>query len=385
MTEPLRVPTDRDASGRSFGDEELALLEEVIRSGSLNSNSGRMVRRFEEDFARYVGSRFCIACNSGSLAVQAALAALELSPGARVVTSPITDFGAITAIVYERFVPVFCDVDVETLMPTPETVSAALDEGADAVVATHLFGRPARIAQIRELCEQRGVVLIEDAAQTLGSTHRGRRPGTFGALGAFSFQQSKHISCGEGGAVVTDDEKLARRARLFVNKAWPYGEPNPDHLFVAPNGRLTELQAAVLVAQLGRLDTFVEHRRASVGSMLEALGGSDALRFPALDADDVHSFWRVAFVASEALDLDVLVGRLREQSIPAQARYIGRPAFLLQAMVERGLRHELDDFPGARDGLARALVLPWNEAISVELAAEIGRRLVAAIAEQGLR
>ena len=371
---PLDVPSDRDASGRSFGEEELALVGEVLRAGTLNSNAGTMVRRFEGDFARAIGVRHAIACSSGSFAVQAA-AACYRRPRGVAITSPITDFGALTALVYEGFALHFCDVDPETLMPNVAHVEAALAQvefaGREAalVVATHLFGRPAEVDAIAELCARCDVPLVEDAAQTLGSKRSGRAPGTFGAIGTFSFQQGKHISSGEGGAVVTDDDELARRVRLFANKAWPYGEPDPDHLFVAPNGRMTELQAAVLVAQLDKLPRMTLARRASAVALIEGLPAS--LRFVPLTAGDEHSFWRVALVADDGVDLDKLVAHARERGVPCQARYVGRPAFALKALRDLGHRETLENFPGVQRGLERCLVLPWNERIKPELARDI--------------
>lgn len=378
----FEVPSDRNASGRSFGSEELGYLREVLESGALNSNGGAFVRRFEEAFAAKLGARFCIACSSGSLAVQAALVARSAERGSEVVTSPITDFGAITALLYEGLRPRFCDVDAETLMPTRSTIERALDTAEpgqiSAVVVTHLFGRTTDIEAIAELCRARGIACIEDAAQTLGSVRAGRRPGTFGDLGAFSFQQSKQICAGEGGAIVTDDEEHAKRARLFVNKAWPYGDANPDHRFVAPNGRLTELQAAVLLAQLEKLDGFVEARVASADAFAQALGaelGTDpeaAVRLRAVPAGDIESPWRLHLRTAPTLDLERFVEEVRARGLPCAAHYVGRAAFELQAMRDAGFDERVENFPGVVDGLAHCVVVPWNERIGVELGAELG-------------
>lgn len=388
--EALQIPSDRDASGRSFDDRELGYLREVLASGALNSNGGSMVARFEKAFARALRVEHAIACSSGSLAVQAALAACDLAPGSEVVTSPVTDFGAITAILYEGLQPRFCDVDPETLMPSVETVEAACTSRTTAVIATHLFGRALPAERLRDACASRDLMLIEDAAQTLGTTRKDRRPGGFGHLGAFSFQQSKQMSSGEGGAIVTNDAALARRARLFVNKAWPYGEPDPDHLFIAPNGRLTELQAAVLLAQLEKLPAFVRARVESAHALLDGLraglaGGAESLlRFPKVDDGDLHSYWRLHLRSAPELDVDALVERAREHGIPCQAHYVGRAAFELRAMRDRGFQERAVDYPGVVDGLAHCLVLPWNEKITPRLATEMGSRL-ASIARECAR
>ncbi|MAE76953.1 MAG: aminotransferase DegT [Planctomycetes bacterium] len=366
------LPSDREASGRSLGDEELVLLTEVIRSGSLNSNSGQMVRRFEVAFADHCGMRHAIACTSGSLAVQAAVFATTEGRRGEVVTSPITDFGALTAILYEDMKPRFCDVDPDTLVPTATCIERVLRDDTRAVIATHLFGHPAEVDAIAALCRARGLPLIEDAAQALGTFRAGRAAGTWGDLATFSFQQSKHITAGEGGVVVTDDAELARRVRLFVNKAWPYGEPDPDHLFRAPNGRMSELQAAVLLAQVAKLPALLERRRASATALLDELSGVEGVRVAELAPGDLHGYWRIALIVDDAAGL---AQRLQPLGIACQPHYIGRPAFELRAFVELGLSEERERFPGAVRGLDAALVLPWNEGIDPDLACAVGQSI----------
>ncbi|PIE24826.1 MAG: aminotransferase DegT [Planctomycetota bacterium] len=387
------LPTDRNASGRSFGAEERGYLEEVLTAGSLNSNSGQMVRRFEERWAERCEREHAICCSSGSFAVQAAIAALELQPGDEVITTTVTDFGALAAVVYEGLVPRFCDVDPDTLMPTAATIEEAWTEKVRAVVLTHLFGQAARMEEVSRLCCARGVSLIEDAAQATESFDRGTRAGTVGRLSCWSFQQGKHMSCGEGGAVTCAEPELARRVRLFVNKAWPYGEPDPDHMFFAPNGRMTELQAAVLHGQLDKLDTMIAARRASADAFLAELVGLRGVAAPELEAGDQHSYWRLGLwvdPASVEGGATALGAALRELGISCAPHYVGRPAFELLAFQKRlsfggsGFPwrrpgepelplEDRKDFPGTVQGLERVLVLPWNERISPELGAELGR------------
>jgi len=394
---PLVVPSDRDATGRSFGAEELELVREVLESGSLNSNSGTMVRRFEHEFARSLGVARCVAVSSGSFAVQAAVFATRPDLASECVTSPITDFGALAALLYEGVVPSFCDVDAHTLMPVADTIANAITARTRAVVVTHLFGATTELAPIRALCDRHGLAMIEDAAQALGSSRDGVTAGTVGDLAAFSFQQSKHITSGEGGAVVTDDDELARRVRLFTNKAWPYGEPDPDHRFLAPNGRMTELQAAVLIAQLGKLAEGVEQRRRSARALLAETEAADGIGFHG--NVDEHSFWRMPLLVDpELVSCTELAAALAREGVRCQAHYVGRPAFELEAFRERRFvagtgfpvdyrdsrpRERIEDFPGVREGLARVLVIPWNEWISPELGREIGIRITAICRELG--
>ncbi|MCA8952436.1 MAG: DegT/DnrJ/EryC1/StrS family aminotransferase, partial [Planctomycetes bacterium] len=259
-SEPVHLPSDGDHSGRTLGEDELAALRAVIASGTLNSTRGSQVAAFERAFAAWLGAPHAIACASGSAAMHCCISALELRAGDEVITTPVTDMGALTPILYEGGVPVFADVDRHTLNVTAATIRAQLTDRTRAIVVTHLFGLPAELDAILALAEERGLPVIEDCAQAYGATFRDRKVGTFGSLAAWSLQQGKHITTGEGGIVTTADDRLARRVFLAVNKAWGYGDPEPDHYFPALNYRLTELQGAVANAQLGKLDGVVAAR-----------------------------------------------------------------------------------------------------------------------------
>ncbi len=380
MRRPLNLPSDREARGRTLGEEELALLEEVIRSGKLNATGGVMVPRFEEEFARLQGLPHAVALSSGSAAVHTALAALDLEPGDEVVTSPVTDMGALAPILWQGALPVFCDLDPDTLEMTGPALKARITPRTRAVVVTHLFGHPCPMDEILEAAGS--IPVVEDCAQAPLASWKGRLVGTFGKLAAYSFQQGKHITCGEGGIVLTSDPVLARRARLFANKGWPYGEPSPDHEFLAMNFRMTELQGAVLLAQLSKLEEVVRLRRERARLMDELLQGIPGVAPPARPADGEHSYWRYTL----RVDPEVVPGGagalgkiLKENGLPAAPHYVGRPAFDLRIFRERrtlgrsrwpwkGARpgpepppEDPKDFPGTYEGLKRALVLPWNE------------------------
>ncbi len=380
MRRPLNLPSDREARGRTLGEEELALLEEVIRSGKLNATGGVMVPRLEEEFARLQGLPHAVALSSGSAAVHTALAALDLEPGDEVITSPVTDMGALAPILWQGAIPVFCDLDPDTLEMTASTLEAKITPRTRAVVVTHLFGLPCPMDEILEAAGS--IPVVEDCAQAPLATWKGRMVGTFGALAAYSFQQGKHITCGEGGIVLTSDPALARRARLFANKGWPYGEPSPDHEFLAMNFRMTELQGAVLLGQLPKLEEVVRHRRERARLMDELLQGIPGVEPPVNPGEGEHSYWKYTL----RVDPEVVPGGagalgriLKERGLPAAPHYVGRPAFDLGIFRERRTlgrsrwpwrgarpgpelpREDPRDFPGTYEGLQRALVLPWNE------------------------
>jgi dTDP-4-amino-4,6-dideoxygalactose transaminase len=376
------LPSDQDASGRTLGEEEIEALHEVILSGTLTSTKGDQVSRFESAFARLLGSSHGVACATGSAAVHVAVAALDPEPGDEVVTTPITDMGALSTLLYQGAIPAFADVDPMTGNVTAASIEAALSERTRAIVVTHLFGNPCDMAPIEALASSRGLPIIEDSAQALLATDHGRNVGTIGALGAFSLQQGKHITTGEGGIVLTDDEQLARRARVFVNKAWPYGEPAPDHEFLALNYRWTELHGAVANAQLPKLPGIVASRRETAAALTERLTEAElkGVALPTSHPDAVDSFWKYCLY----VDPDLVPGgtvafgaRLKERGIASAPRYVAKPAFACRVFREQrtfgdsrwpftvarpeALDYRPERFPGVNRFLDTVLVLPWNE------------------------
>jgi perosamine synthetase len=382
---PPRLPNDQDASGRNFGAEETAALDGVLASGTLTSTKGAYVRFFERDFARTLGMRYAYACASGSAAIHTAIAALDLEPGDEVVTTPITDMGALTPILYQAAIPVFADVEPRTYNITAESIERVLSERTKAIVVTHLFGNPAEMDDIATLANARGIPLIEDAAQAFGATYDDKPVGSLGRIGCFSLQQGKHITCGEGGIVVTNDEALARRMYLFINKAWGYGDPDPDHYFLALNYRLSELQGAVAFAQLQKLDDNVAIRRQRARQLTDALSGVPGIEPPYCSPRGEHSYWKYAIRIDPAIypgGPPAFAKALKDANIASVPRYIQKPAFMCRIFQERrtfgtsafpftlarpqALDYRVESFPGTTEALAHVLVLPINERYTYE-------------------
>lgn len=379
-TDPLVLPSDQDASGRTFGEVELELVTEVLGSGVLTSTKGPFTRRLETAFAELIGASHASACASGSAAVHIAVAAVDPEPGDEIVTTSITDMGALTPLLYQGAIPVFADVDPASGNVTADTIEAVLTERTKAIIVTHLFGRPCDLGPILELAQRRGIPVIEDCAQAYLATSQGRQVGTIGTIGCFSLQQGKHITTGEGGLVVTDDPALARRVRLLVNKAWPYGEANPDHEFIALNYRLTELQGAVAVGQLGKLPWSVTQRRHAARRMHELIGDVPGITVPLALRGDEHSYWKYPLLVDPVVvpgGPQALADVLKVGGIASAPRYIQKPAFRCKVFAEQrtfgtsrwpftlarpgAVDYDAARFPGTFSYLDRVLVLPWNE------------------------
>jgi perosamine synthetase len=384
----VNLPSDANASGRSFGAEEVELLRQVIESGTLNCTKGTMVTRFEKRFAELVGASFCRCTTSGTAAIHAAIAAVNPDPGDEVITTPITDMGAITPILYQAAIPVFADTDPHTYNVTAETIARKITRRTKAVVVTHLFGNPCDMDPIVALCRSKGLVLVEDCAQAYGTTYKGVQVGTFGQIGCFSLQQGKHMTTGEGGMVVSSDPALSRFMQLFIDKAWGYGDPKPDHYFLALNYRMTELAGAVALAQLDKLPRMIARRVEMADLLTSMIGDLLGVHAPTLHASAKHTYWKYPLrIDPEIIEggADAFGQRLRDAGVFCIPRYIQKPAFECEVLRDRrtfGKSHfpyegehrkdeppvvyDIKDTPGTAEGLATVVVLPWNEKYSPE-------------------
>ena len=379
----MRLPSDADASGRDFKGDELELLKEVLASGTLNCTKGTQVKTFEQDFASRYGVKHCRAVTSGTAACHTAFAALHLEPGDEVITTPITDIGAITPILYQQGIPIFADVDPVSLNVTAESVRQQITPRTKAIVATHIFGSPCDVIGIKAIAREKGIPVIEDCAQSYLATQDGRLTGTIGDIGAFSMQQGKHMTTGEGGMVISDDPHFARQMILFSDKAWGYGDSNPDHYFLALNYRMTELVGAVARAQLKKLESVVERRQRTAAYMDELLADVPGITIPKTLANSTHVYWKYTFVVDPGVmpgGTDALAGLLKDSGIFTVPRYIKKPAFECQVLSDRKtygnsacpftcvekatgrkIVYDAKDYPGTVLGLERILVMPWNE------------------------
>jgi len=378
--ESIRLPSDQDISGRTFDNEEIEAVCDVLRSGTLITTKGKYGRKLEEEFAEKLGVKYAYACSSGSAAIHSAIAAIDPEPGDEIVTTPITDMGALTPIIYQGAIPVFSDVCPKTLNVTADRIERVLLDRTRAIIVTHLFGNPCRMREIMNLAESRGIPVIEDAAQAFLARVDGRYVGTIANIGAFSLQQGKHMTCGEGGLVVTNDDRLARRIFLFINKAWGYGDKSPDHYFAALNYRMSELQAAVALAQLHKLEDSVR-KRVKMAQLLQSyLSDIDGIEAYAPEEGAVMTYWKFCLRVDETKILNGAIGlarELKDYEIASIPRYIQKPAYKCRIFQEkktfgksqypfnlaRPEAIDYDDrlFPGALEGLRNVLVLPFNE------------------------
>ncbi len=288
-----------------FGDEERREVQDVLDTGVLfrygfdGARRGHWkARSLEAELQTRLGAKYAQLCSSGTAALCTALAACGIGAGDEVIVPPFTFIATVEAVLLAGAVPVFADID-ETLCLDPEAVSNAIGPNTRAVIAVHMCGGMAQIDAIAKLCSEKNIVLIEDTAQAIGASYRGRALGTFGDMGCFSFDAVKTITCGEGGAVVTDNPRLYTLADQYTDHGHDHAGADrglDGHPIIGTNYRICELNAAVGLAQLRKLDRILAVQRANKARIREALSRCPGITFrrlpdPAGDSATFVSFF----------------------------------------------------------------------------------------------
>lgn len=242
-----------------IGEEELRNVIEAVKSGWISSR-GEFIQRFEESFARYIGAKHGIAVSSGTAALHLALAALGIGPGDEVIVPDLTFAATINAVLYVGAKPVIVDVNPDYWCMDPDEVRRAITPRTKAIIPVHLYGHPCDMDPIVEVAEKHGLYIVEDAAEAHGAEYKGKRVGSFGDISCFSFYGNKIITTGEGGMCLTNSSELAKKIRILRDHGMDPAK-RYWHNMVGFNYRMTNLQAAIGLAQLSKIDRFIEKKR----------------------------------------------------------------------------------------------------------------------------
>jgi perosamine synthetase len=348
---------------RPFLDErEEELVLEVLRSGRLSL--GPTIDRFEELLAERVGAPYVAAVSSGTAGLHLLARIAGLGPGDEAITSPISFAASANCFIFEGATPVFADVDRRTWNLDPAAVEAAITERTKAVVTVDMFGYPCELDEIRAICERHGLALIEDAAEALGAEYKGRPIGSQGPSGVFGFYPNKQLATGEGGVVFTHSEEEWQLVRSLRNQGREYqGGAWFHHVRVGWNYRWTDVQAAIGIGQLEKLDRLLAMRAEVAGRYGELLANDDVELF--CDDDDDHKrSWFVYVVALPAgVDRARVMADLRAQGI-GTAEYV--PCVHLQPYMRETYGFAEGVCPVAEEIAARTLALPFYPQLEAE-------------------
>jgi dTDP-4-amino-4,6-dideoxygalactose transaminase len=355
-------------------DEERLVLE-VLRSGHLAQ--GPMVERLEASFAAMCNVRHAVAVSNGTVALVAALQALQLGPGAEVVTSPFTFVATLNAALEAGARVRFCDIGLDDFNVDVDMCRAMVGDRTQVLMPVHLYGQPADCDGLLELAEQRGLALVEDAAQAHNARCGDRPVGSFG-LGCFSLYGTKNVTTGEGGIITTDDDAIADRLRVLRNQGM---RARYMYEVAGHNYRLTDLQAALGVAQMARLEATTIARERNATLLTQALGDVPGLVLPAVMPGRRHVFhqYTVRVTSDAALDRDTFASELAAMGVGSGV-YYPRVVFDYDCYRDHPLVDVDADVPNARQAAREVLSLPVHPHLSdgdVNRVAEAVRKLLA--------
>lgn len=318
--------------------EEKALLE-VLHSGKWWF--GEKVEEFEARYAAWQGAGYGVACSTGTAALQIAVRALGIGFGDEVITTPLTFIATSTAVITAGAVPVYIDVEEDTMNLDLDKVEAAVTPKTKAILPVHVFGRPLDMDRLTALAEKHGLLVIEDAAHCWGGRWKDKGLGCIGRAGIFSFQVSKNITCSEGGILLTNDEPTSIQAWSFMNCGrWP-GKPWYHMENISPNMRMTEFQAALLLAQMSRADEQIERRIRTHDCLYEKLQGRAYIRTLAPDVPEStrrsHHGMFLRYIAEEwdGVSKDQFLKAMNAEGILIGGGY-GFPLYKEPALMDRG-------------------------------------------------
>jgi len=354
-------------SSPDIGEEEVRAVEQVLRSSILSI--GPKVQEFEKRVAEYSGHRFCVAVNSGTSALMLIMKAAGVSTGDRYLTTPFSFVTSSNILLYEGAEPVFVDIDPLTFnMDVRQLEQRYAEDPAKetikGIVGVDVFAQPLDWDPILDFTQKTGLKVIEDSCEALGSSYKGKKCGSFGSAGAFAFYPNKQMTTGEGGVVVTDDEEIYQLCRSMRNQGRGVAENWLEHVRLGYNFRMDELNAALGIEQVKKLDGFIDKRNAVAERYAKLLSGVDGVRTPVAETYTTRISWFVYVVMlDEGIDRDGIIGYLQERGI--QSRNYFAPIHLQPFYKERfGYREGM--LPITENVTKRTLAIPFYNNLTVE-------------------
>ncbi|MFO8108934.1 MAG: DegT/DnrJ/EryC1/StrS family aminotransferase [Thermoplasmata archaeon] len=343
-----------------LGDEEIKAVTEVLKSGMLAQ--GKEVAAFENEFSEYLRVTHSKAVANGTAALDVALKALRIGKGDEVITTPFTFIASSNCILFQKATPVFADIDPDTFNLDPNTVIEKINSKTKAILIVHLFGQSADMDAFKEIAEDHNLFLIEDCAQAHGAEFRGKKVGTFGDIGTYSFYPTKNMTTGEGGMVVTDDDELAYRSNLIRD----HGQSAKySHEYLGYNLRMTDIGGTIGRIQLKKIDDWNKKRIENANLLSERIKDIDGLTPPRATDDVKHVYHQYAIKVEDefSVNREELMDKLRESGIGSAVHY---PMPITDQPLYKDKGYDSHDYPHAIDVSNKVLSLPVHPLVTSE-------------------
>lgn len=337
----------------AIDDNELNAVKEVLESGYLTM--GPKTEAFERAVAEYTGAEYAIATTSATTALHLSLVALDIGRGDEVIVPSLTFPATVNVIIQQGAIPVLADVDLETFNVSAESLKEKVTSKTKAIMPVHLFGHSADMDPVMEIASRKGLFVVEDAACALGSLYKGKHCGTIGTAGCFSFHPRKIITTGEGGMVITNNPEIAERAKrlkqhggIRANNRFTFFEPGFNY-------RMSDINAAIGISQMKKIDWIIEKRRKMAGRLTESLSDIKEILLPSEPSWAHHTYQTYAIILNDSIDRDLFIQRLQQQGIEA---VMGTYALHMEKYIQEMFGYTDDDLPNSKKAFRQSVAIP---------------------------
>ena len=337
-----------------IGEQEVAAVREVLLSG--NYVSGAKVKEFEQRFAEYIGTKYAVAVSNGTSALYIAMETMGVGRGDEVIVPPMTFFATVSSVLYLGAVPVFADIDPDDLCLSPQSVEEKITSRTKAILPVHLYGAAAKMDECLAISKKHGIPVLEDCAQAHGTEYKGEKVGSFGHAGTFSFFATKHMTTGEGGMITTNDHEMSEQCRIIRSHGMTGRD---DHVRLGFNNRMTEMEAAMGLVQLDKLDLLNQKRIENSKLILNILQKLSWADIPVPGTDVKHTyFWCPVMVKPKSgKTIEDLKTHLSKNKIGFRQRY-QEPLYRQPVLKNLGLDYSKEFLPNSERVSGNVIGLP---------------------------
>jgi len=345
-----------------LGEKELEYVIECVKSNWISSR-GKYIEQFEEKFSKYVGAKYGVAVTSGTTALHLALVSAGIGKGDEVIIPTFTTVATANPIIYANATPVLVDAELSTWNINVDKIQERISKKAKAIMVVHIYGHPVNMDPVLKIAKEYDLYVIEDAAEAHGAEYKGKRVGALGDVGAFSFYANKIITTGEGGMVVTNNEEIAEKAKTLRDLAYGKGERRFLHSDIGFNYRMTNLQAAIGVAQMDKIDQSVETRRRNAHLYNSLLKDREGITLPPEAPWAKNVYWMYSILVEDLFGIsrDELMARLRKKGVDT------RPFFFpIHIQPPYHKKFEREQYPVAEEISRRGVNLPSGNGLEKE-------------------